>query len=139
QQGFGQVQCFVFQPHHAAGCCFVSSIQVIAVDSHPDEGFTRLALRLQLAWACAGLSGVARSVLDALAIDCWGLGRKGYESELRPSQIASRIDKSKRQVNDAIKSLEAAGFVVRQSNNWQGPLNSVQFDVESSGHFEGGF
>lgn len=83
------------------------------MDAHPDDGFTRLALPLHMAWAAARLSGVARAVLDVLAIDCWAMGRRGYVSELRPLHIAGRIGASKRQVNDAVRDLVAKGFVRR--------------------------
>jgi hypothetical protein len=81
--------------------------------SHPDEGFTRLALRLHMAWACAGLSGVQRAVLDVLAIECWSFGRKGYVASLGSQRIAELTGASQRQVNDALRVLSDQGFVRR--------------------------
>ena len=81
-----------------------------------DEFFTKLPIRLQLAWACAGLSGTAHAVLHVLAVDCFGLGGVDTVSDLKPSVIARRIDKSKSQVNDAVRALVSTGFVARQSD-----------------------
>jgi len=87
------------------------------MNSSNEEGFTRLPLRLHMAWATARLSGVARAVLTALAIDCWAFGREGNVSRLRPVEIAESINRSKRQVNAALNELCKRGFVARRASS----------------------
>lgn len=81
-----------------------------------DEYYTKLPLRLQLARACAKLSGTARDVLDAIEADLWPLGERGLVSTLAPSEIGKRIRRAKSTVSEAIDALQTAGFLVKQAD-----------------------
>lgn len=87
------------------------------MEAHPDQGFVRLALPLLMAWAGMKLTSAQRSVLDCLAIECWGFGRKGYQCNLTGAEIARRTGITKRGANKALSELHDAGVINRDGRD----------------------
>lgn len=125
------------------------------MEAHPDQGFVRLALPLLMAWAGMKLSPALRSVLDCLAIECWGFGRKGYECELTGAEIARRVGITKRGANKALDELERRELISRdgrritlvpvvpvevrgQVNAWYGRLRGTGVPLAPENATQGG-
>lgn len=90
-----------------------------------------IPIRLEVAWAIAGLSGTCHAVLRILAVDCCRAGSQGHPSRWKAQAIARLIGKSKSQVNAAVRTLIEHGFVERSSRRllrllWSVPPHMVE-------------
>jgi hypothetical protein len=92
--------------------------------AHPDDGFTRLALALQMGWAADRLNGSQRAVLDVLAIETWGRGRQGYTCRLTAETFAERSQLTHRAVNGGLRH-----HAKRRTRHWRKQRERIDIRV----------